>query len=644
MRSYPKTTFEVVNNTSIEQISTSSVDGVVSIMMVPYTSPKGSEEWELIHGLDGFTKSKGGLNFVQHGQAQFLVANLLRSGSYVLGKRMVSDDARLANVTIKATVRQVENVSYVYIYTSSLETASSFKEAWEAGYGVFDATSEPEDLQINEKSVKSIDVPLFTVAALGRGLSGMSIRLVPEYFASKNNRYMKYTFEVSENAEVIESISCTLNPNTISDGILQSLESKVTSTSNQVKIKVFDDGFEKLVRFLANTATEQKVTIKYTEGKKETVTENVAIPVSELVNLDFINGFDKKEDPVAGIISKNTTTSGKVDSSITSLWDTYKPDGVANLYSLNTVNGIPLVNGTYGTMGTAPVQNATEYENMLLGVFGANKTSKLYNDVIYDVDRYKIDCIFDCGYSIPVKNAIIDLVDFRGDMVFLADLGRTCNTLDSIVEEASKLTKSKYTAIYHNYFDVLDPFTKKTIPVTMPYLLATRMVEHIANGVGKPFSGIANGLSFGEILVDTINFKPVVIPGLDQKQVLVDNCINYLSYYDDETPVMETMYVNDDSYTQLSYLHNVMAIQEIIKIIRMRCPKTRGTFLDGDSLEEYLTDANNIIKEYKTNFKSISMTYMADEKFESNNIFYAVIKVQFHNFVNEEYFKVTAIN
>ena len=73
-------------------------------------------------------------------------------------------------------------------------------------------------------------------------------------------------------------------------------------------------------------------------------------------------------------------------------------------------------------------------------------------------------------------------------------------------------------------------------------------------------------------------------------------------------------------------------------------PKSRYTFLDGDDLEDYLTDTNAIIKEYKNNFESISMTYMADEKYESNNIFYAVIKVQFHHFVNEEYFKVIAID
>ena len=87
-----------------------------------------------------------------------------------------------------------------------------------------------------------------------------------------------------------------------------------------------------------------------------------------------------------------------------------------------------------------------------------------------------------------------------------------------------------------------------------------------------------------------------------------------------------------------------MIVQEVIKVIRTKCPSSRYTFMEGEDLEDYITDATSIINEYKTYFDSIQMIYMADEKYESNNIFYAVIKVKFKNFVQEEYFKVIAIN
>ena len=177
----------------------------------------------------------------------------------------------------------------------------------------------------------------------------------------------------------------------------------------------------------------------------------------------------------------------------------------------------------------------------------------------------------------------------------------------------------------------------------MPYLLAKRLVKHISSGAGRPFAGFANNMSFPEIIKGTINYLPVNIPGDDQKQKLVDASINYLSLYDG-TPVMETMYTNSDEYTQMSYLHNILAVQEVIKAIRSRCPRTRYTFLDGDDLEDYLKDADAVVKQFQTNFKSINIQYMADERYESNNIFYATLVVQFRNFVQEEYFKVIAIS
>ena len=104
------------------------------------------------------------------------------------------------------------------------------------------------------------------------------------------------------------------------------------------------------------------------------------------------------------------------------------------------------------------------------------------------------------------------------------------------------------------------------------------------------------------------------------------------------------MYTNQDEYTQLSFLSNVMGVQEIIKVLRTRCPRTRYTFLDGDDLEAYLEDVDSILKQFSPNFKKLSCQYMADERYESNHIFYAVLTVQFRNFIQEEYFKIIAIS
>ena len=616
MKGYPKSRFEIVNQTQIQSIETETVSNPVALYMQPYTSNKGTEEWELLYGFDGFTDAKGGMSFNRYGQAQLTVAQALKSGAYVLGKRLVSEDATLANTTVLARVVKVDDVTYLYFYTKSAVNCGTFEEACEVGYDSFDP--EAEDVT---------DIPLFTVAPMGRGESLLFFRINPINVSSKrksSSSYMKYSFEVMEDNETLESIVITMNPEIIIDGVAQAMNPKVKTNSNQVRVKLYEDGVYKLIGLLAETAVDG---------------DGNAITAAELIDMDFVNGYDRSGSiAIGGIV-----TIAQNDGSENSEWEANKPADIEVVYDLTDPVGIPLVNGSYGTMTSNPMSNPAELEKMLLAVFGKNLESDLFDSIIYDLDAYKVDAIFDCNWPVSVKNAIIDLVDFRGDMVFLCDLGTTANTVSLIKDAASAITVSNYTALYHNYCKILDPFTKKEITVTMPYLLVDKLTNHISKGVGRPFAGIANNIYFTNVIENSVNFFPVEIPGVDQKQELVDININYLSMYDG-IPVMETMYVNDTEYTQLSYLHNIMAVQEIIKIIRTRCPRTRYTFLDGDDLETYISDVQAIVKEYSTNFKSISCEYMADEAYEQNNIFYAVLKVQFKNFIQEEYFKIIAIS
>ena len=616
MKGYPKSRFEVINQTQIQSINITGAASPTALYLQPYTSNKGTEEWELLTGFDGFTDAKGGMSFNKHGQAQLTVAQALKTGAYVLGKRLVSEDATLANTTVMARLVKVDDITYVYYYTKSALKCGTFEDVCASGYGSFDP--EAEDVK---------DIPLFTVTPMGRGESLIFVRINPINVSSKkkaNSSYMKYSFEVIEGNEVLESIVITMNPDIVIDGVAQAMNPKIREYSNQVRVKLYEDGIYKLIEMLTKTAVNA---------------DGNAINASELINMDFINGTDRSGTVAIGGI----VTIAQNNNSGSSEWVNNKPSDIQVVYDLANPIGIPLTNGSYGAMGTSPMSNPTEMEKMLLAAFGKNTNSALFDSIIYDLDAYKIDATFDCNWPVSVKNAIVDLVDFRGDMVFLCDLKTEANTLPLIKEITSNITTSNYVALYHNYFKILDPFTKKEITVTMPYLLIVKLTNHIAKGVGRPFAGIANNIYFSNIIDNSINFLPVEIPGINQKQELVDINVNYLSIYDG-TPVMETMYVNDTDYTQLSYLHNIMAVQEIIKVVRTRCPRTRYTFLDGDDLETYISDVQAIINEYSTNFKSISCEYMADEAYEQNNIFYAVIKVQFKNFIQEEYFKIIAIS
>lgn len=649
-KGYPRTRFEIIDQTNVQEIPQSAVSSPIPMPMAVYTSDKGPEEWRLLFNLNQLTSQTGPMSFVKHGQAQLTVAEELRAGAVVLCKRMVSNDAKLANVTVRARVVVVENVSYVYFYTITSES-TTFEEACENGQDTEAITDYAETVEA-ESEKYPCDVALFTVTPMGRGASGLYFRIVPEYTNSRSSTYLRYTFEVWENQELVESIVFTMNPDIIIDGISQAMNPKIKANSTQVRIQLYEDNLYTFLNTIVKTAN------KGMKGPGITPEMN-KYSLSELVNVDFLNGYDRRGTSMIGgvVMALDSKHAGQEDPS-GDLWYDNTPEFLKDkLIKFTDTIGTHLDGGTNGKMGSAPIQNPEEYKDMLLEVFGAKtepseaggvEITKLFDPVIYDVDAYKIDFICDANFDPEVKKAIINMVEFRGDMAFLMDLGTKVNSVATIKEYLadngfSTDVFSRYTAMYHNYCKIYDPYTSKQITVTMPYLLARRMINHISGGVGRPFAGILHNVTFPEIIENSINFLPVEVPGVDQKQMLVDMNVNYLMYYD-SVPVMETMYTNVTEYTQLSYLHNIMAIQEVIKAIRTQCPKTRYTFMDGKDLQNYIDDATRIINQYSTNFKSISITYMGDERYESNNIFYATIVVQFKNFIQEEYFRVIAIS
>lgn len=672
MKGYPKSKFEIVNQSQIQTIDVVTPVSPVPLVMATYTSDKGSEDWELITGLDDFIKNHGGLNFQRHGQAQLTVAEALRNGAYVLGKRLVDTSGKVANAGVRARVLNVDNVSYVYLYAESYNAPATAdgkdKEAIFQVLGAVDPAASTivpftfddaevvehegqdaipaQDAVIDEDTGEiitpavpgrdaipaytSIDIPLFAVAASGSGESGLYFRLVPEYVASKANSYLKYTFETAENSGIIDTVVGSMNPDVVYDSVNQAIDNKVNDVSGNVVVKLYEEGVYRLAYELSKTAT----------------IGSTALSMEEIINMDMLNAMDRVGKNMIG----NVITSGSEGDN----WSSFIPTDISSkLVILAGEIGVPLANGSFGLLGYDPSKNSTMLTNLMLDAWGAATTrGAQFDPVIYDLDKYKVDLVIDAAFPMSVKNAIINVLDFRGDASFLADEGmNNLTTLDAVITGKegdplvanSTLLESKFVAPYHNYFDIISPYNNKRIKVTMPFLLISRILAHFRNGVGRPFAGMANQITFPEIIKGSLNFEPVVIPGEDQKQALVDKNINYVSSYDG-LYVMETMYTNDNEYSQLSYLHNILLVQQVIKDLRTTCPKIRYTFIDGEDLDKYISDCEDVLEKYKTYFKSIKMTYMQDPKYEANKIFYATIEVVFKNFIQEEYFKVIALS
>jgi hypothetical protein len=84
-------------------------------------------------------------------------------------------------------------------------------------------------------------------------------------------------------------------------------------------------------------------------------------------------------------------------------------------------------------------------------------------------------------------------------------------------------------------------------------------------------------------------------------------------------------------------------IQQLIREIRNECPKTRYTFMSGNGFKTYKEDVTDILNNHSTEYENIYMDYVEDTTYATNKIFYAVIYVQFKNFVQGEVFKIIAI-
>ena len=286
MKSYPRTRFEIINNTSVEEISTNTVTGTTSIMMGAYTSDKGSEGWELLapnNGITDFTTRKGGLNFTKHGQGQFTIANLLRNGSYVLAKRMVSDDATLANVTIKARVVVVDKVSYVYLYGTSAENIKTFKDAYEAGYASFDPDALPQEVTVDENGNV---IPNISTFSLGRALDNEADAGVTNDKTDPGTTTPDQGGSSSEStSESTSESESTTGSESTSEG--SSSESTSESTSESESTTGSESGSETPSEGSNSESTSEDTSESETEIKSDTTTDPT--PDTETTMPDYSN-------------------------------------------------------------------------------------------------------------------------------------------------------------------------------------------------------------------------------------------------------------------------------------------------------------------------------------------------------------------
>jgi len=619
---YPGTIFEYIDQSDIPVLETAQV--IEPLFMFGITSDKGPENALVVKGdtfyqLYGRDMTKA---FVKHGQPLIQAATVIDAGGKLYVKRVVDPSSKLANLAIIAKVTvtetQKENAQGdpLYLTEGGVETTepgvapdlntpimipSGVSVKYEAKAVVGKATRDEiaiaikSELDIVGEEVEGETVftyPLFVITDNGRGVSAKSFRITPDYSTSKNLDFMYHIIEVIENNEITSTVKFSMDKDVIYYGVNKSLEKAVNTIYSQVKASYIEEGVTAYVSKLASI---------------------LDISTADVEAIDILFGKDRTGLAISGFVLDATGVN------------------LQYVYGLNLIEG---VNGI--SFGTNPF--GTEiYEIEMAKFFNGT-----FTDDIYDVDNIKIDMIVDANYPDAVKTAIEDFVTFREDCFYFGDIGTSARSLEEITNLKSVRMKNKFCSTYHTFYDIIDPYSKKQITVTICYSLARLLVAHFVNGRNRPVAGYLHNMVIPEAIEETINFIAKITPAANQKETLNDLRINYAGLYDGLLTI-ETEYTSQAKYTQFSFINNILAVQEVMKAIRTRCPKTRYSFISGDDLKKYQEDVQAVINKYTGNFKSCTLEYIGTPATEANKIFYAALKVQFKDFVQTEYFKVYAL-
>lgn len=574
-----------------------------------FTSDKGPEGWTRVVGEEFFNLYGKTISFARHGQPLLQSAMAVNAGAEMLCKRLVADDAALANISLVATLSDTEvqatdadgnplylddegNQTVEVTETPVMTTEKTVKYSIKSVEGV---KTLNEAFSTALKDCSEGEYLLYTIADNGRGTSKKRIKIVPNYRLSKGQVYTLYNLSVLENSVEDESMTFTTNPAIIVNNQNISLGSMIRTYSTQLVCHENEAGLEAYVSALAEAA---------------------GVTYDEMYQNDILFCRTNKGDIIKGVSFDST--------------------GIDLSYSY----GQMLANGDNGSFGSAPIQQAEVWSEQAIKAINGT-----YDNVIFNLDQYKLTAWVDANYPSDVKRALEFLAAFREDFMYFRDQGLGQTSLELIESERWNETHNMFCATYPQSYDIIDPYTKKQISVTIGYDLAQLLVAHCDNGCILPTAGMKHKMIISNAIYGTLSFTPTICPDPEgnQKEKMEDMRMNYASYIDNQL-VLETLWTSQEKYSQWSFVSNVMGAQEIVKAIRTRCPAIRYSFIEGEDLTQYKADVEEVIAPYASNFRTLELEYIADATYSANKIFYAALNIVYKEFVQTEWFKVTALN
>lgn len=616
------------------------------LIMVASSFDKGPEEMTRCYGDEFFNLYGKNPSFAKHGQAGIQSTRIALAGAELLVKRMVAADAEIANLILGQRISEITDAGGETDLGAGVSTHADIGEAevtfpeegsedqgtdgddGNGGGGNDPVTppttedpttpTEPEQKAysvrweaLSVEGCKTYDdvytaamklhtedpefFPLIIVSDNGRGVSSKAIRLTPNYEVSKGYGITFFTLRVFEGTKEIDKKTVTFNPNVVIGESSYGMYHE--DTSKQVKITVDQDMYMEYLVALADKLCVPPEDIQY----------------EDLINMRTFKGLGMENIELA---------EDSVD--------------------LNANYGISLRDGSNGSFGNCPIKSEA-LTQAYISFFSGEET-----DEIYDLNIHKICAIFDANYPIEVKETIARWVSFREDMYFFRDLGVGIRTyLDIVAALAENKTNNKFIGNYMTSYMIYEPSTHKRVEVTMMYDFAPAMVSLFSSGAYVPTAGTTNSMILRDPIPGTVNFVPRNTPTAKQLDLLEELRVNYAIFENVEGSgncVVQTLYTSQDKNTQLIYINNVLAVQEVIREIRTTCPKNRYSFQTGNDFSAYAKDVAAVLQPYKSHFSHLEFKYEKDDIMADQKIFNGVLEFAFNSWFQTEIFDVVIIN
>ena len=614
---YPGTKFNWYDNSQFSTTTATTVANNAPLFLTAFSADKGTEEMIRISGEDFYQMYGNSLSFANHGQVLIQAGKIIDAGAELLCKRIVPAAATLSNViltmqlTVTSTQKTDDDGNPIYIDSSTGEETTDATGPLGPNNPVMltncalkwiantvqncktfaEVKDAADDLYQPFDSATGIGVyPIYVITDIGRNKDVKAVRITPDYATSKSLGIMIYQMADIEGTKVCENVTFTANPKVIINEKSYGVNDYLMG---QFHVSAVDGMLEEYVDDLADA---------------------LGMDAATLINYDVLFGA-----AINGASLENVT----LDAS-----------GV----DLSTDYGVKLASGSAG-VEAADFLNSEEYIASMCGFYLGEDT-----DAIFDVDIHKIRAVCDANLPKEVKEAIVTLANFRQDFFFFRDLGVGLTTYNAIMQAAAGLTKTKFAGDYMTSYQVLDPITKKRIDVTMMYDFVTPLTNHFLSGAEVPLAGETNNFVLQSAIQGTLNYTPVNTLRVNQKDLLDDARINYATYYEyGGSLVVESLYTSQDMTSQLSYINNVLAIQEVMRALRSSCPKNRFKFQTGNDFTDYQDACTEVLSAYKSWFAKLEFVYTQDDLRATQKIFYASINFAFNNWVQSEIFDLYAL-